>query len=141
MLNILILAFINNSIKNYIYIINTIIPYIMNYIYCANIILFIHIIGTVILLFGFILPKKYLLYYLMILPLVFLNWLIDNNNCFLTKLEYTLRGEKQQQSNSFISDTLQYLNFDVSEKFVDNHIHIIFIIPWLIACVRLYKNY
>jgi len=117
----------------------------MNHVYCANIfaniILLIHIIGIIILLFGFMLPRKYLLYYLMILPLVFLNWLIDNNNCVLTKLECMLRDEKQEQSNAFISDTLQYLNFNVTKENIDNNIHIIFIIPWLIACIRLYKNY
>ena len=114
----------------------------MNYVnICANIVLFIHIIGIIILLFGFMLPRKYLLYHLMILPFVFLNWLIDNNNCILTKLECTLRGEEKKQSNAFISNTLQYLNLNVTEENIDNNIHIIFIIPWLISCIRLYNNY
>ena len=109
------------------------------YLIIADLLQFIHILGLLILLFGFMLPKKYLKYYILLLPIVFISWLINNNICILTYYEYKLRNKNIENncSSPFIYNTLKFMNINITQNQIDNNIHIIFIIPWVIAILRL----
>ena len=58
----------------------------------ADIVHFIHILLILFVLVGpFILPKKYLSYYIISVILIFMDWNDSDGQCILTRIEYWLR--------------------------------------------------
>ena len=58
----------------------------------ADIVHFIHILLILFVLVGpFILPKKYLYYYIISVILIFMDWNDSDGQCILTRIEYWLR--------------------------------------------------
>ena len=44
------------------------------------------------MMFGFIIPHKYLFLHIITFPFVYLHWQLNNDKCILTELEYKLKG-------------------------------------------------
>jgi len=67
----------------------------------ADIVRYIHISLIVFVLFGpFILPKKYLYYYIILVILIFMDWNDLDGQCILTRIEYWLRYNKWYNQGS-----------------------------------------
>ena len=79
-----------------------------------NIVVFIHNLIVLFLVIGFLLPKKYLIYFLIAWPLVYLHWKTNNNRCSLTELEYWL------DNKPYPADLSNYDGFHFLKKMVDS---------------------
>lgn len=55
-----------------------------------KLLLFLHLYLFVILLIGPFLPGKYLIYYLFILPAIYVHWYFNDDRCLLTELAYNI---------------------------------------------------
>ena len=112
--------------------------------------LFVHVFHRVIVyitIFGFLLPKKYLLYHLLLFPIMLVHWILNDNKCILTELEVKLSGKSWgESSREFSIKVLRTLGFkleNVNMKREDRcndkitQIYItIYGISWFISLVR-----
>ena len=78
--------------------------------------------------FGFLLPPKYLIYYILFWPFILLHWTTNDNKCILQQIKNKLNG------------------VDEEEPLIDNHsINLIrdsgVTFLWTIAVVRLFMHY
>lgn len=58
---------------------------------------------------GIFLPKNYLFMHLLLVPTIVIHWVINNDKCILTELEYKLKNEEYQSNDypfakSFFAD-------------------------------------
>jgi hypothetical protein len=60
----------------------------------SDIIKYFHYFSTTFLFFGFLLPEKYLGYYLLFVVILRVHWLTNNNSCILTELEEKYSNKK-----------------------------------------------
>jgi hypothetical protein len=51
------------------------------------------------LIFGVLLPSKYLIYYLFLLPALYLHWYFNDNKCILSELESYFDNENSNINN------------------------------------------
>lgn len=116
-------------------------------IFFSKIINFIHTIYVLLMTFGFVLPESFLQYYLFLWPITWLHWQFNNNKCFLTQLEYRLKGEKDSPKSDKDHDYpfMRKLYFNLFNiKFSDKQIHNIIILKinifWLIGAARYLKS-
>ena len=73
------------------------------------------------------------------IPCVFVNWLLDDNKCLLTRIEnHFLKKEDKKDINyeGFVSRKLKSLNIELTEKEIDN----ILVIILLHSFLQSYKN-
>ena len=73
------------------------------------------------------------------IPCVFVNWLLDDNKCLLTRVEHHfLKKEDKKDINyeGFVSKKLKSLNIELTEKEIDN----ILVIILLHSFLQSYKN-
>ena len=106
----------------------------------------IHRIVVYFMVFGFILPKKYLKFHLLTYPLIWLHWKLNNNKCFLTELEYKLKGIKYEDTPSYNKDhDFPYMRKIFNEFGLypsDESIHQVvmatILVSWLISFTRLF---
>jgi hypothetical protein len=59
----------------------------MNDTILSKLVRYIHLVYMGTLIFGVFLPSKYLIYYLFLLPALFIHWYLNNNRCMLVELE------------------------------------------------------
>ena len=114
----------------------------------ADIVKFIHILLFVFVLIGpFILPKKHLYYYIILVILIFLDWNDLDGQCILTRIEYWLRynqwynqGSPSEGGPEFFRHLyIQVFGQNISTQKADRLNNFLFILCLLIAFLR-YNN-
>ena len=81
-----------------------------------------HTFLSVYLLCGWIIPSKENYQFLtFFVPSIYVNWLIDDHRCLLTRLEHYFQDDKklEDKKDGFIQEKLKKLNIDISEKKID----------------------
>jgi hypothetical protein len=99
--------------------------------------------------FGFLLPKKYLIYHLVTWPLVWFHWKTNNGYCFLTQLESRLNNKDspnvvEAHANSGDSEFMRQLFNNIGIVISLERIHllteILFTTSWVISFYRYFTN-
>jgi len=98
------------------------------------------------LIFGVLLPSKYIIYYLCLLPALYLHWYFNDNKCMLSELESHLDNENSNINNQ---DEARYYQLETIFKrlkkiniyFYDGDLFIslilnVSIICWIIGFIR-----
>ncbi len=81
-----------------------------------------HTFLSVYLLCGWMIPSKenhqFLTFFV---PSIYVNWLIDDHRCLLTRLEHYFQDDKklEDKKDGFIQEKLKKYNIDISEKKID----------------------
>ena len=70
------------------------------------------------------------------IPCVFVNWLLDDNKCLLTRIEHHFLKKEDKKYEGFVSKKLKSLNIELNEKEIDN----ILVIILLHSFLQSYKN-
>ena len=97
----------------------------------------IHNLFIVFVAFGFLLPSKYLIYYVFCWPIMLLHWTLNDNNCFMTQLQNYI---KHESSNKTIYERVSSrLNISIEHAEMLVIYGITFI--WTIAIIRLLRYY
>lgn len=111
----------------------------------ADIVKTIHILLLVFVLLGpFILPKKYLYYYIILIILIFLDWNDLDGQCILTRIEYWLRYNQWYNQGSPIEGGPEFfrqlyikvIGINISTLKADRLNNFLFILCLLIAFIR-----
>ena len=111
----------------------------------ADIIKYIHILLILFILIGpFILPKKYLYYYIILVILIFLDWNDLDGQCILTRIEYWLRNNQWYNQGSPIEGGPEFFRHlyikvtgkDISTLKADRLNNFLFMVCLLIAFLR-----
>jgi hypothetical protein len=103
-----------------------------------------HLILGTFLVWGAFISKKYLIYFLFLLPVIYLHWLTNNNNCVLTELELCLDSNPNCINNGenfeILGYILNYMNIDVPHK-PDRQIIFCAVVSffWVVGLYRYYK--
>lgn len=111
----------------------------------GNLIGILHGIFVFLMMFGFVLPGSLLKYYLLLWPLTWLHWQINDDKCILTELEYKLKGKteipKSKSDHNYPFMRKLYSMFNIN--LTDNEIHMFIItkinILWLFGALRFLK--
>lgn len=111
---------------------------------CTSILNIIHLgifLGTI--LGGFIVPDKYISFYLLWLPFLFLDWQdVDRQCCFSSIVKQMQSGKPSNDiSRGVVPETLEKLGFTVDDQKVDLFLVGFTYINWLYAFVRIVKIY
>jgi hypothetical protein len=106
----------------------------------AKVVKYSHFSLGIFIVFGFLIPKKYLIFHIVFWPLLVIHWKTNNNKCVLTQVEHFLNDTKETNDEPFILKHVKNFGFNVTEKFVDKMMFMIFTIPWLFTCWRLFKD-
>ena len=112
------------------------------------IVIWIHIFIILALIFGFFIHDKYLIYYLIIWPAIYIHWLFNDDRCMLTEIEYILNDNhynnideyRYNQYNRFLKQLKKYnIYFDNVDNIDDytTKIYTIASILWVIGFFRL----
>ena len=100
----------------------------------------VHIIHRVLVYFtllGFLLPKKYLKYHLLMWPGIVLHWLTNNNRCFLSDLEIKLSGKSWGSKESdFGIKIAKSFGLNITQKHTTWMYIIVYTLIWLISLFR-----
>ena len=100
----------------------------------------VHIIHRILVYFtllGFLLPKKYLKYHLIMWPGIILHWLTNNNRCFLSDLEVKLSGESWGKKESdFGIKIAKSFGLNITLKDTTKIYIVFYTITWLISLLR-----
>ena len=97
------------------------------------------------LIFGFFIPDKYLIYYLIIWPAIYIHWLFNDDKCMLTDIENKLNDNhynnvdeyRYKNYNNFFKQLKKYsIYFDNIDDFTTK-IYTIASILWVIGFFRL----
>lgn len=97
------------------------------------------------MVFGVLLPEKYIFYFVITWPCIYLHWQLNNNRCILTELEYYLDNKPypptvdKDHDYPFIKSALK--DFGVSADDIEIHYGIMygFTILWIIGMIRYFK--
>lgn len=105
-----------------------------------------HEIFVITMIYGFILPKPFLKYYLLLWPITYIHWQFNNDKCFLTELEYKFKGIKEESPISskdhnypFMRKLYSKFNIHLTDEQIHNFIIMKINIFWLIGAVRYLK--
>lgn len=92
----------------------------------------------------FLLPKKYLQSYILLLMVILLHWYILDGKCILTIIEYKLKGKQivdiGYDNSPYIKDLLLKIGIDVEEKFIASITYISMFVFLIIAIIRINKT-
>jgi hypothetical protein len=100
----------------------------------------IHTFVVIFMYFGFLLPKKYLLYFIFTWPIVFLHWQLNDGICCLTQFEYWLH--KKQNPPLVHHDFILFknlFNIKISDATLFNLGCFLSTFSWSIGVYRYYK--
>lgn len=114
-----------------------------------NILVFSHSLIVLFLFWGFLLPKKYLVYHLIAWPIVWLHWQLNNQRCILTEWEFKLRGVHDQEiikvtenDSPFMRKFYKVILGDdksISNETIHNSVVFGFTFSWIISLIRKLK--
>ena len=117
----------------------------------SNLVRFAHFLLIIILIFGIFLPSKYLIYYLILLPGMYIHWHFNDNKCMLTELESVFDDKYTYLNNHEEMRYYKYLYvFDLLKKikiypgnydFFTSYLYNIFFICWIVGLIRLLNYY
>ena len=104
-----------------------------------------HIIIVIFGFLGFLLPKKYLIYHLILFPIILIQWLINKNKCIISQVEKFATETKENKNKYKHFSTRIFnmlgLNFDEDNKknrLKIKKINIVFFSSaWLVSLYRL----
>ena len=102
-------------------------------------IFYLHIACIVFLIFGWLLPKAFLIPHMVFIPLVILQWRFNSNQCVLTQLQQKLEGKtlNREEEGQFVKELFKKLNFEPSDRQLNFIIYGLFIISFVISSFRL----
>jgi len=111
----------------------------------------IHLLLLFTLIFGVFLPNKYLIYYLFLLPAIYVHWFFNDNKCMLTELEsqfdqkhVNLNNHEEVRHYKYIDifEILKKINihFDSTDSF-NSYLYNIFFICWVVGLIRFFNYY
>ena len=105
-----------------------------------------HRIQVYLTVFGFLLPKKLLIFHLLIWPSMIIHWIFNDNKCILTELEVELSGKSWGESQAeFSTKLLRTLGFNLNSEDIyfnmqcdriTNIYIILYSISWVISLIR-----
>jgi hypothetical protein len=101
-----------------------------------------HLASTFFLLFGCLVPQKFLWVHVLFWPLVFLHWQLNNGNCIVTDLQKKV-GDPNITAKSGSWPYIRSLlaNFGDTRAISDTQIHIaiytIYTVSWAVSLYRL----
>jgi len=105
-----------------------------------KLLVFLHVLILLFIIFGFLLPSKYLIIYVLFWPLIYLHWQLNNNNCYLTELQYKLENKPLQVTTENNYPFVKGVLNNIGIKMNDNNIHKLVIYGitflWLIGFIR-----
>ena len=112
----------------------------MNFIYILNLT---HKIILYFMLFGFILPQKYIWIHAITWPIVYTHWLTNDGNCVLTEYEYKLKGKEIGKNNNlheypFMRQTFSEVGVNLTDEQIDKYVIKYITIVWVISVIRFY---
>ena len=103
-----------------------------------------HIIVVIFGFIGFLLPKEYLIYHLLLFPIIIIQWLINRNKCIISQVEKIATEAKDNKNKYKHFSTRIFnmlgLNFDEDNK--EDRLKIkkinivLFSAAWLISLFR-----
>jgi hypothetical protein len=113
-------------------------PFFFKYINMLyHIVYFIHVMLISFILIGFLLPKKYLIYYLFSWPILLIDWHLNDHTCIISQIENKLRKRKPTPNvYQFFSLVLNKYGINVSYKTTKKIVVCGLSIGWLIAFIR-----
>jgi hypothetical protein len=110
-------------------------------------IVIIHKILVYFMFLGFLLPKKYLPFHLLVWPIVYTHWQFNDNKCILTQIELKIKNGSEKDAPSvdadhgsdyyFIKKILADFNIELTNRGMSNLTYSLFTIAWLISFIRL----
>jgi hypothetical protein len=105
----------------------------------------VHVVSALFLTLGALLPKKYLIYFIFGWPLLYLQWILNDNKCLLTQVEYWLANDPRPVPNYHydfvISRTdpfFKFFNIKIDNELINFYCYFILIFCWLIGTYRYY---
>ena len=120
----------------------------MNKYILANVIHITHKIIAYIVIFGFLLPKKYLWYHQFLFPILFLHWKTNNDSCILSQIEVYILGDKNvpivendhdDSDSTFMKSLFSNWGLKITSDHESNiYTVVLFTTSWLITLYRLY---
>ena len=75
-----------------------------------KIVRFSHLLLLFVLIFGVFLPSKYLIYFLFLLPAIYIHWYFNDNKCMLTELESRFDQKHVNLNNDYEVYHYKYIN-------------------------------
>jgi hypothetical protein len=95
-------------------------------------------------IFGFLLPSKYLLCHLFAWPTIFLHWKTNNNRCWISELEDWLLSKKTKPvyrdydgiDSDFVKLIFRRIGLNVTNHYIHMFIVLIFKVSWSISAMR-----
>ena len=102
-----------------------------------------HSLFSIYLMFGWSISEIHCKSLMLLIPIGYLNYLLDDNKCFLTRLEqyYKKQYYKKQYNiiddKDFISSKLEKINIYINKKILDKIIYISLFNSYLISYYRI----
>jgi|LakMenEpi03Aug12_release.lakeMendotaPanAssembly.Ray.scaffolds.fasta_scaffold857175_1 hypothetical protein len=117
----------------------------------SKVVRYIHYAFMLVLVFGVFLPGKYLIYFLFLLPAIYIHWYFNDNRCMLTELEsyfdqkhVNLNNDDEVYHYKYINvlEMLKKINiyFDSADSFT-SYLYNIFFICWVVGFIRFLNYY
>jgi hypothetical protein len=96
---------------------------------------------VLLILFGWLLPRNYLIYYIFLYPLLLLHWKSNNGNCILTDWWIKLSGKdyRKDSKNPFMSKMFKKYGINLTDKQTTFLLDYVYKITWLIAVLRYFN--
>ncbi len=93
---------------------------------------------------GFMMPERFLFYFILSWPCIYLHWQINENRCILTDLEYYIDGKTPPQGNNYQFPNIQKKIAEFGIKLQHMHIYYFFMYGltafWIIGFIRYMYN-
>lgn len=98
----------------------------------------IHEILVLFILLGWLLPKQYLIYYIITYPLVLLHWKSNNGNCILTDWWIKLEGKdfRKDSKYPFMTSMFKKNGINLNDKLMKNIVNYGYSISWIFGMLR-----
>lgn len=117
----------------------------------SKLVRFTHLLLLFVLIFGVFLPNKYLIYYLFLLPAIYVHWYFNDDKCMLTELEsqvdqkhVNLNNHEEVRHYKYIDifEMLKKINiyFNSADSFT-SYLYNIFFICWIVGLIRFFNYY
>ena len=96
---------------------------------------------------GYLIPSRYLAFYLLCFPLIVLDWNDGDNLCWLTKLRNIIKYESMnpiiddETENNFVNSFIRRTGIIIEHDTVTSILYLSFCFSWLYAFFRLIKNH
>ena len=102
-----------------------------------------HSLFSIYLMFGWSISEIHCKSLMLLIPMGYLNYLLDDNKCFLTRLEqYYKKQYNIIDEKDFISSKLEKINININKKILDKIIYIRYLSNWsLLFLEYLHRNF